>query len=227
MNLLRVVSLVAPWAALVHAGTATVTVNGTSNLWLAGMPHGTACCSGDSAPGQSPVLVPLMLIPGTTLTFAATGATKHGPAQPLVGPDGRPGVFATKLNDGIQGMSYLRAQLSSLIGVFLSDDQPDLSAEPATLDFSDPGAMNFLTLAPALKQTFFIGDGLAGGGETQEFIIPAGATRLYLGTFDGYEWNNNGGELSVTVRGSMVPEPGSLGLLAAGLGAAFALRRGR
>ena len=58
---------------------------------------------------------------------------------------------------------------------------------------------------------FFIGNGLTGdtaagdlGGQVQQFVVPAGATRLFLGTSDGYEWNNNGGAFNVTV--AAVPE---------------------
>jgi hypothetical protein len=30
--------------------------------------------------------------------------------------------------------------------------------------------------------------------DVQQFIIPSGATRLYIGQMDEYEWNNNTGE---------------------------------
>jgi hypothetical protein len=45
--------------------TVTVTVPGTSNPYLAGMPNGTTCCKGDSAPaaGCVPSLVQTGYIP--------------------------------------------------------------------------------------------------------------------------------------------------------------------
>src|SRR5262249_44126196 len=81
--------------------------------------------------------------------------------------------------------------------------QPDLTPAPATLDFSStnnvPGGVDYTTLAPALKQVFFIGDGQTSGGQKQRVIVPAGATRLYLGTMDGFEWTNNHGNLTIQV----------------------------
>jgi hypothetical protein len=55
-----------------------------------------------------------------------------------------------------------------------------------------------------LNQVFFIGDGLTGNGTgtVQQFVIPAGATRLYLGSADGAGANyNNSGSFSVSVTG--------------------------
>jgi hypothetical protein len=43
-----------------------------------------------------------------------------------------------------------------------------------------------------------------------------GATRLYLGTLDGWGWTGNNGSLEVTV--SAVPEPETWAMLLAGLG---------
>ena len=58
----------------------------------------------------------------------------------------------------------------------------------------------FTTLCPSLKQVFYIGDGLSGSGAgtAQQFVIPAGATRLFLGTVDGHEWSSNSGSFSVS-----------------------------
>jgi hypothetical protein len=49
---------------------------------------------------------------------------------------------------------------------------------------------------------FFIGDGRTGSGTgaVQQFIVPAGATRLFLGTVDGFGWNTNSGAFSVQVN---------------------------
>ena len=51
-----------------------------------------------------------------------------------------------------------------------------------------------------LEFVFFIGDGLRADGVTlQDFIVPAGATRLYIGVMDGQQWSDNSGSLSTTV----------------------------
>jgi hypothetical protein len=75
---------------------------------------------------------------------------------------------------------------------------------------------DFASLSPLLKQPFFIGNGLRNDGlSVQQFIVPAGATRLYLGTMDGFGWWNNSGSLEVTA--TKVPEPATIVLVGAGL----------
>jgi hypothetical protein len=89
----------------------------------------------------------------------------------------------------------------SLVGVFLGPDRPNLTPAPATrLDFSTPDSRGYQSLSPGLKQPFFIGDGVIDDGVRQRVVIPAGATRLFLGPMDSTGWSNNGGSFSVTVR---------------------------
>ena len=58
------------------------------------------------------------------------------------------------------------------------------------------------------------------------FAVPTGATELFLGSMDAYQWNNNAGQFSVNVQANPVPEPLTLTVFAAaGLGGAFAARR--
>jgi hypothetical protein len=120
------------------------------------------------------------------------------------------------------------------MGLFLGSAQPNLSAAPTALDFSTIG-LTFASLSPELKQPFFIGDGLTGtgSGTVQTFIVPNDATRLFLGTMDGFGWFNNSGQFVVSgdVSGDLapIPEPATLLLFAttaAGLGLAR-WRRGR
>ena len=113
------------------------------------------------------------------------------------------GVIATNSNNGISGATW---PINALVGVFLDASQPSLSAAPASLDFT---STSFTTLSPQLRQAFFIGDGLTGTGTgtTQTFIVPAGATRLFLGTSDGFGWFNNSGSFAVTVTAGGVIGP--------------------
>lgn len=85
-----------------------------------------------------------------------------------------------------------------LVGVFLDDSEPQDPA-PVRLDFSatvltDPSnnryGEHFLELRPALRQIFFIGDGLTetGQGGRQIFHVPDEATRLFLGFADSYNF---------------------------------------
>jgi hypothetical protein len=94
-----------------------------------------------------------------------------------------------------------------LVGVFLGPKLP--AKAPPALDFSgEAQGTKFAKLEPALGQVFFIGDGKPGDplGDTHDFVIPKGATRLYLGYADGFSfqgtpgaYGDNKGGLSVTV----------------------------
>jgi PEP-CTERM motif len=216
-------------AALVNA--ATVVVPGTSDPYLAGMPDGSANGS-DRAPAQSPVLVTgLDLSFGGQLTFTnAVGGTDRGGGCSLTAPyagcdpiDGS--TFFSHSGGDANGISGVRAPISALMGVFLGPEQPSLTAAPASLDFQTLG-LDFASLSPQVKQLFFIGDGMTASSAVQLFVIPNGATRLYLGTMDGFGWYNNTGAITVDV--SLVPEPSSLLLMLVGIaGVAWCSRRGR
>ncbi|MBI4848652.1 MAG: M6 family metalloprotease domain-containing protein [Nitrospirae bacterium] len=112
-------------------------------------------------------------------------------------------------------LEFVAGKTMFLVGVFLNDSEPADPA-PSRLDFTQaPDGMgdSFFDVFPELNQTFFIGDGLTGTGTgvTQNFHVPAGATRLYLGFADavqfgypssgpGYYWDNYG-LLNVTIDG--------------------------
>ncbi len=197
---IAIVVLLGPVTA--RAGGPSI-VPGTSNPYLAGMPNGSACCSGDTAPAQSPVLAAAIASPGISLTFAVTGSVDFAGGVPTLSPDGG-FVFSTSSSNGISGATW---PVNALVGVFLDASQPDSSAAPSDLDFT---TTNFTTLSPQLKQVFFIGDGLTGtgSGTVQTFVAPAGATRLFLGVSDGVGWFNNSGSFSVTVGlGGPAPTP--------------------
>lgn len=216
------------------AGAVIISVPGTSDPWLAGMPNGSAASGGDFAPGQSPAEVTgLAFAPGDLLRFSATGSTDHctGGGCGLAGAEGDAFEPTTGHTTGIagaeNGIANIVSPIDALIGIFLDAAQPSLSAAPGGLDFSTPAARDFALLAPLLKQPFFIGDGLRNDGLTvQSFLVPAGATRLFLGTMDGFGWFNNVGSLRVTVELQGVPEPASLVLLGIAL-AGLGFARGR
>ncbi|HMW47430.1 MAG TPA: hypothetical protein PK011_10105 [Marinagarivorans sp.] len=203
-------SLCAPLHAL------TLTVPGTANPWLAGMPDG-ATASQDSAPAQAPIMIDLsQLGAGNFLTFTALGATDNGGGLTF-GPDGDDSGWVIEHAYGAEnGIASSSLPFLSLTGVFLDDSQPDASATPTPLDYNSL-TTSFTSFAAQLKQPFFIGDGLSGNGTgaIQHFLIPTHATRLYLGTADGYGWNNNGGLLMVSV--SAVPTPANAWVMVAGL----------
>ena len=148
---------------------------------------------------------------------------------PDVGADGYTTYPPMNVNSygGVSG--YLGTGFA-LTGVFLTDATPGVPA-PSTIDFTSSGlGRNFLTLAPQIGQLFFIGDGLTDTAQTQTFVIPSGATRLFLGVPDcnnaagdpGY-YDDNSGSLSVTAL--QVPEPTSAALVGMGTLLGFAFRR--
>ncbi len=148
----------------------------------------------------------LPLSAGAVLTFSANGSVSFSGGGPVDSPDG--GVFNTLDTFGLDGtpssngIAGMLAPQDALVGLFLDDSVPTSSGAPSRLDFSDAGmGRSFAVLSPGLKQPFFIGDGLTGtgNGAVQQFIVPAGATRLFLGVVDGVEWHNNTGSLNVQV----------------------------
>lgn len=175
-------------------------VPGTSDPWLAGMPDGSTASSGDVAPAQSPAQVTgIPAVPGALWLFEATGGVNSGPGVPLSPPDGDAGIIAAHNNGVENGISSLTAPYHCLVGIFLDDGRPDLTAAPASLDFSTAVSRDYSTLRPELKQPFFIGDGVTSTGQRQGVVVSEGATRLFLGTMDGGGWYNNEGSFSVAV----------------------------
>ncbi|MCA9192062.1 MAG: hypothetical protein KDB03_09875 [Planctomycetales bacterium] len=181
------------------------TVRGDANPWLAGMPDGSVDPGGDVAPDRSPAEVNgLVLTPGESITVLAYGGFDFGGSPPKDGPDGDlTAAFIAHYNGAINGVSNVVMPANALAGVFLGPDAPNLSPAPNLLSFTTggnvPNGINYLSLAPALKQVFFIGDGHTQDGTTQQIIIPEGATRLFLGSMDGFGWYNNSGSITARV----------------------------
>ena len=187
-------------------------------------------------------------------TFLTT-ATPPGLIDPAeLGPSAdRPGQFPVGSTTfyvdmdpfgGKSGMKLFESVPSDrrvmfLAGVFLTDADPVSLTAPASLDFSSTAlGRSFSFLAPELQQTFYIGDGLTGegSGATQSFLVPDGATRLFLGIVDGAYfvggpdyYDNNVGSFSATFE--IIPEidPDAFAGVASLLVAALALveRRSR
>jgi Flp pilus assembly protein TadG len=197
-------------AMVTRGNSVTATVPATSNPFLSGEPSGTEASPGnpnnspDYAPAESPVAFSgLTITPGHTITFdSIDGGAGNSPGGATYGADGNPNDIETNYDGDEHGIATLTGPLNAVIGVFLSNALPDNSSAPASLDFSDDAERDFSNLSPLLKQVFFIGDGRTDTGVLQTFVIPTGATRLFVGTWDGYQWNNNFGQYSITAHNS-------------------------
>lgn len=192
---------------LTAGSTSTFRVDGWMNPYLAGMPvgnYGGAAVSG-TAPVNSPkALTAVTLTAGAILTFGVTGSAADDPVNinQNWNPDGEPGGIRTNDSGYLNGMSQLKTQQASLVGVFLDNNAPTVGATPPALDMSTSASMDYTSLSPALKQPFFIGDGKRSTGTLQQIVVPAGATRLFLGMHDNINWANNSGYYMVTVNGA-------------------------
>lgn len=204
-----------------YAASINVSVPGVADIWLASQPNGTVLNGGfpgsDVAPANSPVLASggLTLTAGSYLTVSASGSTDYnGCASPS--PDGGSPCGAAPIPAAL-GISGYNGPINALVGVFLDASTPSGTA-PAAMDFSTLGSLAQATVSPQLRQVFFIGDGLTGtgAGTQQRFVIPAGATRLFLASSDGVGASyNNFGAFAVVVNDALAAPSGSAAIPAA------------
>jgi len=197
---------------------ATVIVPGNANIFGAGHAAPPTLPSGDAG-----ILPPsISLGSGDIFTFSATGSITYNGGGTYYGAEGGGGGGGTHY-DSIGGISGIEhgTQFMFLIGVFTDGTEPSGSG-PSIVDFS---LDSFDTVSPQLNQTFFIGDGLTGTGtgSVQNFDVPLGATRLFLGFADRPYIDNIG---TLTVTANQVPEPSKACLLCLAL-IGFVMRRER
>lgn len=214
-------------AAMAQSGVATV--ESTMSTYLAGGNSYTippACgIPGCAIPGGiSPFAITLGAGVGRILTFSTiTGSMTFCPGGSCASPtpDGWT-AQPTDLNAS-GSISGIRGPTAGfLAGVFLGSGLP--SSPPATLNFNTL-TTNFSSLMPELGQQFFIGDGRTASNVIQQFLVPDGATTLYLGVADGalfggnpgFYDDNTGAYSAAYSISTTVPEPSTVALLGVGL----------
>ena len=189
----------------------TATVDATDNLYGAGQ-------ASNPGGGTDPVVVALPAGKNRVVTFpSVSGSWSWGSSWN--GPDGIAESRVYTSPNTLSGLTLGRNR--SLLGIFLTDTVPGI--QPPALDFTLIGS-DFTELRPEVGQVFFIGDGLTGtgDGDTQKFLVPDEATRLFLGVADnstpgapiGAFWDNQGA-MSLSIEFSTdQPEPPANGLVA-------------
>jgi len=173
----------------------TVTIPGNANIFGAG--HASLPTAGGGG-GSPPPTVTFSAHADQVLTFTSvTGQVKCTTTSQASGPVGpcEPSPNrATDINSvgGIAGIVDSQSTMF-LVGVFLDDLEPHDPAPPR-LDFSSNTlGHEFTKLAPVLNQVFYIGDGKTSTGKTQQFAVPAKATRLVLGFADAFAFHGDEG----------------------------------
>ncbi|MFO1484723.1 MAG: LamG-like jellyroll fold domain-containing protein [Verrucomicrobiaceae bacterium] len=193
--------------------------SGAQNFFIAGIPATSnifdAGLNSPTQGGSLPPSINVTGLDGSKVTFPQIAGVINTFAD-VHGPDGAHTAGRSCDLTSVGGISgYLNGNNTpALVGVFLDESQP--ASAPERLDFSAGAPAlgeNFTTLTPALGQVFFIGDGLTSGGIAQQFIVPAGATRLFFGVPDGYDgtlyhgaptaYSDNSG--SVSLRAVVTP----------------------
>jgi len=195
--------LIAASVATAHVAVAnTLTVPGTADPLLAGGGtdnYGSGPANYDSTPAESAIFAGYVT-GGSQITVSATGSTGNTPSISGVGPAGSGGnyTFSAVLTGGADF-----AALSAAAGAFSAPLNSLIGV------FTGPGVAEFVDL-----------------GASSTVTVPAGATGFYLGSMDGYQWNNNSGSFTVDVTGANVPDGGTTaGLLGGALVGLGALRR--
>ncbi len=187
------------------------------NMWLAGMPDNSVSTNLQGNAGrydnsgtsgnrkQRPeevTLASLGLEEGDLVSFEGlSGVGSNGSGSSNTGPDGNQtwnvalGNSAPAMvpNNSVNGIANVRAPIAACMAVFLSDAAPNTTPAPAGLDFATLAQRDYATIEPLLKQPFFVGDGKNSWGEVQTIRVPAGATRIFTGMMDAWQWNDNTG----------------------------------
>ena len=183
-----------------------IEIDAKASPYLAGLSSGdglafTGYTDLDWAPTHSywddckPSQVSISLRPGQMLYFrdvqGSTGDYQSGLTYGLEGNLGRTNVAQA----AGYGINTTKAPLNSLMGIFLDDRRPDEWAMQDKLDYTGTAHREARQHDPLTKQVFFIGDGVSNDdGRLQRFVVPEGATRLFLGLNDesGFWWDNFG-----------------------------------
>lgn len=187
-------------ATLQLGAVAKVTIDGRSDVYSAG-----ADSADKDRAGVLPTRVTLAS-GGSAITFERVVGKAGCMADAAFGPDGGDcaGGYTDLTTPGNISGIVAHDRTLFMVGVFIggapwsAPDRLDFSPEALGVEFSE--------LSPKIGQVFFIGDGSTASGVAQKFVIPDGASALYLGYADGWgfqgapgAYGDNTGGLSVSL----------------------------
>jgi len=238
-KLLLLAGLSCVFSTLSFASSFTnIVVPGTANIQTANGNIDPATCCNSNGPSTQAVLA-LTFAAGANqvLTFSNIGGMVGCAGSLTNGADGGCLPFHTSISNlnGLSGISTGFNANMFLVGVFTDDNVP-VGPPPGSLNYTNPAAFQLGDYTPymALNRLFFIGDGLTGtgSGAVQTFGVPLGATRLYLGFADSFNfqgsvdfYGDNVGALTVNGSVNTVPEPGTLAVVPLGAAALWLFKR--
>ena len=171
-----------------------VAVSSLGNIYLAGQPGGTKFGT-LAAPSNSPVQAPITLTAGQALGIRASGLVSGAP------PEGTVLQLNPSATAGGLGLSDITVPGGALVGVFVGDTI-DSTKTPVGIDFSAAMA-GVQALYPVLQQVFYIGNGVTPTGQQRVFVVPSGATRLFLASNVG--GFNATGSFNASITPATVP----------------------
>jgi hypothetical protein len=193
---------------------AATNLQATANLYGAGKTNPPAPAGGGA--GILPVIIPVTnLVDETLMIHSVTGTIYFGSysSDIIPNPDGTGSHWGdTDLlsYEGISGIVCPK-RVGFIAGVFLDDSVPSNPA-PDRLAYTNDWSFDLPDYWPALRQSFYVGDGRNFFGTLQRFHAPTGSTRLALGFMDGYLAHGNPGEygdnrqaLTLSVFNAMSP----------------------
>jgi len=153
-----------------------VTLPATANIYRAGR---LAVTSLPGGAGSLPLQVPFDPASTEVITFPVVSGTIGPWRSSHHGPDGGPEFHGTDIVafNGFPGVRH-RSRSLYLVGVFM----PSGAGIPPQLDLSDRERVD--EYMPARGELFYIGDGRSASGAVQRFVVPTGATALYVGFAD-------------------------------------------
>jgi hypothetical protein len=174
------------------ASASVLDVPATADLFAAGLK------APPDLPGGGGTLPPVLRFApraNQVLTFQQVNGDVTWGSDPF-GPAGDPtmktNIFALGGISGLVAPGWI-----FLAGVFLGPGPP---AKPPPPRLRMDNAPRLITVRPKLQQVFYVGDGRSERGDVRAYVVPAKATRLYLGFLDaagpakppGYYQDNDG-----------------------------------